>query len=297
MNTVYGIVEAQNATFPVAVACLLLSISRASYYRWVDALPTKTALRHEELTREVKRVFDTSEGIFGHRMVHYTLREERIDVSVGTVAKIMATNGWYAKRMHAFKRTTVQDDDAKFFPDLLGRNFTSDTPGTVLYGDITYLRTGEGWLYLATVIDACTKQVVGWALSDRMTAPIVRDALQMAKTHGHMSDNAIYHSDRGSQYTSKLVTEWCTAHEVRQSMGHTGVCWDNAAAESFFSSLKNEFYHHYRFDTRQAARTAVVRYIEAFYNRYRPHSSVGGLAPVTVLENWRAQNLASRVAA
>jgi len=144
MNTVYGIVEAQNATFPVAVACLLLSISRASYYRWVDALPTKTALRHEELTREVKRVFDTSEGIFGHRMVHYTLREERIDVSVGTVAKIMATNGWYAKRMHAFKRTTVQDDDAKFFPDLLGRNFTSDTPGTVLYGDITYLRTGEG---------------------------------------------------------------------------------------------------------------------------------------------------------
>ena len=297
MTTVFELIAAQNALFPVVAACVLMGVPRANYYRWLNAQPTPTALRHAELTTEVKRVFDASDGIFGHRMVHAKLREEHVDVSIGTVATIMSNHGWHAKRMRAFKRTTQQDSEAKFFPDLLQRNFTSDTPGVALYGDITYLRTGEGWLYLATVIDTCTRQVVGWSFSDRMTAPIVQDALQMAKDHGHLRERAIFHSDRGSQYTSGLLTKWCTDNKVRQSMGATGVCWDNAAAESFFSSLKNEFYHHYRFETRQAARTAVMRYIEVFYNRYRPHSSIGGLPPVVALKNWRKKETLVALAA
>ena len=133
--------------------CRQLAVPRSSYYRWLDATDTPTTIRHRELTDQVKARFDSSDGIFGHRMVHTKLIADGVEVSVGTVSTIMAKNGWKAKRMRAFKRTTIPGDPAKVFKDLIGRDFTADTPGTHLVGDITYLRTGEGWLYLATVID------------------------------------------------------------------------------------------------------------------------------------------------
>ncbi|MCU1418386.1 MAG: transposase [Schumannella sp.] len=153
--------------------CRQLQLPRATYYRWLDAGETPTAARHRELTDQVKTVFDASDGIFGHRMVHIKLTAAGVRVSVGTVAGIMAENGWAAKRMRAFKRTTIPSDPDKVFADLIGRDFTSDTPGTKLVGDITCLRTGEGWLYLATVIGLCTRIVVGWAMADHMRASLV----------------------------------------------------------------------------------------------------------------------------
>ena len=175
--------------------CARLGIPRASYYRWLDREESPTAARHRELTGLVKAMFDSSDGIIGHRMVHTKLAATGVEISVGTVAAIMAENGWAAKRMRAFKRTTIPSDPDKVFADLIGRDFTSDTPGTKLVGDITYLCTGEGWLYRATVIDLCTRMVVGWAMADHMRASLVTGALAMARDRGHLARDAIFHSD------------------------------------------------------------------------------------------------------
>ncbi len=267
--------------------CKRLGVPRASYYRWLDHRDPATVLRHQELTGQVRTMFDSSDGIFGHRMVHDKLSAAGVEVSVGTVAAIMAENGWAAKRMRAFKRTTIPSDPDKVFEDLIGRNFTSEMPGTRMVGDITYLRTDEGWLYLATVIDLCTRMVVGWAMAEHMRASLVTGALTMARDRGYLKPGAIFHSDRGTQYTSRELGTWCKGNHIRQSMGATGVCWDNAVAESFFSSLKNEYYHHYSFSTRQKARRGVMRYIEVFYNRWRPHSHNKGLPPTTAMTNFK----------
>ena len=196
--------------------CRQLGLPRATYYRRLDAGDTPTALRRRELTDQVKTVFDSSDGIFGHRMVHAKLAAAGIEVSVGTVAGIMAENGWAAKRMRAFKRTTIASDPDKVFEDLIGRDFTAEAPGTRLVGDITYLRTGEGWLYLATVIDLCTRMVVGWAMAEHMRASLVTGALTMARDSGHLSPNAIFHSDHGTQGGFN----WSSQH-----LDHGGVVW------------------------------------------------------------------------
>lgn len=155
-------------------------------------------------------------------MVHAKLATTGVDVSVGAVASIMAENGWQARRMRAFKRTTVPGDPEKVFKDLIERDFTAATPGTRLVGDITYLRTVEGWLYLATVIDLCTRMIVGWAMADHMRASLCVSALEMARDRGHLRSNAIYHSDHGAQYTSRELGAWCTGNSIRQSMGLAG---------------------------------------------------------------------------
>lgn len=269
--------------------CRHLDVPRSSYYRWRGATDTPTTIRHRELTEQVRTVFDSSDGIFGHRMVHAKLITAGVRVCLGTVAAIMAENGWAAKRMRAFKRTTVPSDPDKVFEDLIARDFTSASPGARLVGDITYLRTNEGWLYLATVIDLCTRMIVGWAMADHMRASLCVSALTMARDRGHLQLGAIFHSDHGVQYTSRELGSWCAGNNIRQSMGAKGVCWDNSVAESVFSSLKNEFYHHYSFTTRQDARRATMRYIEVFYNRWRPHTHNDGLPPAAAMAKFTAQ--------
>jgi putative transposase len=155
-------------------------------------------------------------------------------------------------------------------------------------GDIIYLRTGEEWLYLATVIDLATKMVTGWQLAEHMRTSLVTGALAMAITHGHIQTGAIFHSDRGAQYTSGEFTRFCAAHGIRTSVGRTGVCWDNAAAESFFGALKNEMYYRQAFPDRARARFAVADYIEVFYNRKRLHSALGYRAPAGALTQFHA---------
>ena len=185
---------------------------------------------------------------------------------------------------NAKKRTTVPDPKARPRPDLVRRDFTSPVPTYKLVGDITYLRTGQGWLYLATVIDLCTRMVVGWSLSERMTADIAVSALESAKARGYVAGNAIFHSDRGAQYTSRLLAEWARDNDVRLSCGRTGSCHDNAVAESFFATLKNEMYYRGSFATRADARHAVIGFIEADYNRRRPHSTIGYQIPAKAME-------------
>jgi putative transposase len=200
--------------------------------------------------------------------------------------------GLQACQLRAYKRTTVPGEQPVSTPDLIGREFTAARSGTRLVGDITYLRTDEGWLYLATVIDLATRMVVGWQTAEHLRTSLVIDALTMAREHGHVRRDAVFHSDRGCQYTSAEFTRFCRGIEVRTSLGRTGVCWDNAVAESFFATLKNEMYYRQRFSTRARARFTVAEYIEVFYNRQRLHSSLGYRTPAEVLTDHQLQTAA-----
>ena len=193
----------------------------------------------------------------------------------------MREMGLAAIQKRTYRRTTIADEHALVFDDHLDRNFdpTEYLPGQALVSDITYLRTGQGWLYLATIIDLATRMVVGWQLTDHMRTSLVIDALDMARIHDRVAENALLHSDHGTQYTSQALTAYCAQAGITQSMGRTGVCWDNAVAETFFASLKNEMYHQQVFATRARARMAVAEYIEVFYNRQRPHSSLDYRTP------------------
>jgi putative transposase len=207
---------------------------------------------------------------------------------VGTVAAIMTAHGLVAKQRKAYKRTTVSDPAACAPVDLVGRVFTANAPGRKLVGDITYIKTGEGWLFLATVIDLFSKKVVGWSMNNHMRTELICDALSMAKIRGAVKHNAIFHSDRGSQYTSDQFKKYCDGNNkkgkinrihIRRSTGQKGVCYDNALAESFFGALKNEYIHHETFATRAEAKTGIAEYIEVFYNRQRLHSSLDYKTP------------------
>ena len=192
---------------------------------------------------------------------------------------------------------TLEDFNYDFQPaaprDVIARDFTSSIPGTRLVGDITYLRTGEGWLYLATVIDLATRMVVGWCTDDNMRTPLIEKALEMARLNGHVKPQAVFHSGRGNQYASSGFSTYCTTIDVTRSVGKTGVCWDNSVAESFFATLKNEMYYRYRFTSRARARFAVAKYIEVFYNRKRAHSSIGYLTPSEKLQEFQATPMAA----
>lgn len=285
-------IDAEKATYPIAMMCALLAVSRSTFYAWRDRADTATAARRRDVAGHVRRVFDASRGTYGCRRVAAALNRQGIACSVGLVADIMRELGLQACQPRAYKRTTVPGEQPVSTPDLIERDFTATTPGTRLVGDITYLRTGEGWLYLATVIDLATRMVVGWQTAPHMRTSLVIDALTMARKHGRVRRNAVFHSDKGCQYTSTEFAKFCKQIRVRRSVGRTGVCWDNAAAESFFATLKNEMYHRQSFATRARARFAVAEYIEVFYNRQRLHSTLGYRTPAETLNRYQLRTAA-----
>jgi putative transposase len=267
--------------------CRLLKVPRSSFYAWRNRAESPSAARRRELAVLVQKAFGAGRGAYGCRRIAAALNRDGHPCSVGLVADLMRELGLRACQPRAYKRTTVPGEQPVTSPDLIERDFTAQTPGTRLVGDITYLKTGEGWLYLATVIDLATRMVTGWQLASHMRTSLVTDALAMAITHGHVQPGAVFHSDRGTQYTSAEFTRFCAAHDIRTSLGRTGVCWDNAAAESFFSALKNEMYHRQAFPDRARARFAVADYIEVFYNRQRLHSTLGYQTPLEALAEFR----------
>lgn len=213
------------------------------------------------------------------RAVLAALAARGVRLTLYRVRGLMREPGMRGVVRNAGKATTVPDPDAPSRPDLVRRRFDPPVPTTVLVGDITYLRTGQGWLYLAVVIDLATRMVVGWSMSERMTAGLAVAALEAAWARGYVAGGAIFHSDRGAQYTSRLMAERAEGRGVRLSVGRTGSCNDNAVAESFFATLKNEMYSLRPWATRAEARHAVVGFIEACYNRRRPHSTIGYQVP------------------
>lgn len=268
--------------------CALLGVARSTYYAWTGRAQTPTQARRRVLAEAIRAEFEASRSTFGCRRITAALNRAGIACSVGLVADLMREAGLVAIQPRGYKRTTLPGTYPRPAADLLQRDFTASAPGQRLVSDITYLRTGQGWLYLAVVIDLATRMVVGWQLATHLRTSLVTDALSMAIDAGHVQPDAIFHADRGTQYTSAEFDAFTTRHRIRRSLGRTGVCWDNAAAESFFATLKNEMYHRHAFPTRAHARFAVAEYIEVFYNRKRLHSTLGYRTPFEALTDYQA---------
>ena len=274
-------VEAEKAEHRnVAKACELLGVSRSAFYDWHQHRPSARQLADEALGARIQVIFDDSRGTYGWPRVHKELRRQGVHASRKRVARIMRQKGLIGRCRQRWTKTTFSDPETKA-ADLVKRVFG---PGTVeldrvYVSDITYIWTWEGWLYLATVIDLSSRRVVGWSMADHMRTELVADALRMAIAARHPAAGLIFHSDRGTQYTSAEFTALLAEHEMVQSLSRPRQCWDNAVAESFFSSLKEELIHRQSWPTRAQARRAIVDYIEVFFNRRRLHSSLGYLSP------------------
>jgi putative transposase len=275
------LIDAEKANYPIAKMCGWLAVSRSGFYDWARASPTAAARRRTTLRSLISAVFESSRGTYGARRVAAVLRDSGQVVSTRLVGELMAELALVACQPRPWRRTTVPGDGTNR-PDLLTRDFAAAAPGEKLVGDITYVRTWTGWLYLATVIDCATRKVVGWSMADHMRTALVIDALSMAAGTGRLRSGCVFHSDRGSQYTSAEFSAALAARGLRGSLGRTGVCWDNALAESFFASLKKELVHRTAFPTVAKARTAIAEYIEVFYNRQRIHSALGYRTPAQV---------------
>lgn len=219
-------------------------------------------------------------GTYGYRRIHADLTAEQTGCSPELVRQIMRDQGLVACQPRPFRLTTEADAEAAAgMPDLVNRDFTADRPGVKFVGDITYIHTWQGFIYLATVIDCYSKKVVGWSIADHMRTELVTDALKNAAATTRIEPDAIWHSDRGCVYTSAEFKALVTGLGMRSSMGRTGVCWDNSMAESFFSALKNERVYRTVYATKSQARSDVIRYIEGFYNSRRRHSALGYRRP------------------
>ncbi len=265
---------------PVIKMCAWLAVSTSGFYDWLSRPTSATAARRQALTTRVKHFFEDSDGTYGYRRIHADLVDEGTECSPELVRQIMRTEGLVACQPRPFRVTTDADAEAAaLMPDLLGRDFTADRPGIKFVGDITYIHTWAGFIYLATVIDCYSKKVVGWSIADHMRTELVEDALKNAAATTVIGPLAVFHSDRGSVYTSADYRRLIKDLGMRSSMGRTGVCWDNAMAESFFSSLKNERVYRTVYATKSQARRDVIAYIEGFYNSRRRHSALGYQRP------------------
>jgi transposase InsO family protein len=279
----------------VAELCRVLEVSRSGFHGWERRGRSERDLSDATLAVEIESIYVASNETYGAPRVHRWLARQGFGVGHNRVARIMREQGWSGRLGRRKVRTTVPDKTAAPAPDLVKRQFSPAEPDQTWCGDITYIPTGEGWLYLSTVIDLFSRRVIGWSLADHMRAELVGDALGMAvATRGGQAAGAVFHSDRGSQYTSGEFGQLCRQLEVRQSMGATGVCWDNAAAEAFFASLKKELVHRYRWLEQADARQAIVRWIEGWYNPRRLHSSIGYRTPIEAEADWHAQDRKTR---
>lgn len=258
----------------------MLEVSRTSYYDWLTSSPSTRTVENERLKAAIKRVFFEYRCTYGARRIRRILLAEGEKISRRRVIKLMKAQDLVCKTKKKFKVTTQSNHSLPISPNLLGRNFNAEQPNEKWVGDITYIDTDEGWLYLATVIDLFSRRVVGWAMQSHMKASLVNNSLLMALWQRKPNSGLIWHTDRGSQYASKSHRNILKDHNITQSMSGKGNCWDNAVAESFFHTLKTELTHHIKFKTREEAKTAIFEYIEIFYNRKRLHSSNDYQAPV-----------------
>lgn len=280
----YAFIQTQVGAYPVAKMCRWLAVSTSGYYEWRTRPDSASQLRRRRLAVHVRAVFDDSDGTYGYRRVHAELARRRVACCPQLVRELMAELGLVACQPRPFRITTVSDGEGAAVPDLLGRDFTAARPGSKLVGDISYLRTWQGWLYLATVIDCATKMVVGWSMAEHMRTSLITSAIDMARGRIPIAPGCIFHSDRGTQYLSGEFRRQLRNAGMRSSVGRTGVCWDNAMAESFFAALKNELVYRTVFPTKDHARRAVARFIEVFYNRKRIHSGLDYRTPAEVMQ-------------
>jgi len=273
----YRYIDTDRSGVSVDKLCRALNVTRSGYYAWKNRLPSKRELSNQRLLRAIVRLHQRHPAL-GLDSIYHLLKPD-YRCSRGRVHRLMQQANIHSLRKRAYKATTNSRHSYPIAPNLLNRQFSAAKPNTVWVGDITYISTGEGWLYTAIVKDLCTKKIVGYAFSYRLDSSLATDALEMAIRRERPAPGLIFHSDRGIQYASIAYRQTLDQHGIRQSMSRKGDPFDNAVAENFFSCLKCEMVHLQRFPSRSAAQTAIFAYIEAFYNSLRPHSALGWIAP------------------
>jgi transposase InsO family protein len=274
-------IDAEKACYPVTMLCRLVDVSRAGYYAWSRRRPSPRAQADAALTEEIRTIHTKSRQTYGVPRVQATLRENGHRVSRKRVARLMRAAGLRGCRSQRRVRTTISDPTATPAPNLVQRQFDRGELNRIWVTDITYLATDEGWVYLAALLDACSRRVVGWALADHLRTELVLAALAMALRERRPRDGElVHHSDRGCQYTAAAYQTVLARHGIRCSMSRTGDCLDNAMAESFNATVKRELMPAAGWPTKAAARAAVFEWITVWYNRQRLHSSLGYRPPV-----------------
>jgi transposase InsO family protein len=267
--------------------CRWLKVSRSGYYEWKTRPESATARRRELLKVKVKALFEANNEEYGYRRVHQALVRGGEECSPELVRRLMRELGLESCQPRPYRYSlTEQDSAAPPVPDLVNRDFTAERPGQKMVGDITYIPTWEGWVFLAMVIDCATRKIVGWAMGDNYKTPLITKAIRMAARNVNLPDNAIFHSDRGSNYMSGEFAKELEGLGIRQSVGRTGICFDNALAESVNGTLKVELVHRTIYPTRQKAYKDIARWIELRYNRTRLHSGLGYRTPQEVMDEF-----------
>jgi len=276
----FRLVEAERAEHSISRLCSVLGVSRVGFYAWRERRPSARELRDRELEQLIRAVFIDSRETYGAPRVHAELRARGVRVGKKRVARLMRRLELEGvSRRGKRRRTTVPDPAAPPAPDLVKRRFIAERPDQLWLADITYLPTYEGWLFLAVVMDVCSRKIVGWAMREDLKSDLVVDALGMAVARRRPKPGVVHHSDRGSQYTSLAFGRTLRDSGLLASMGRRGDAYDNAPIESVISTIKNELINRSRFRTPDQARLAVFDYIETFYNPRRLHSSLGNRSP------------------
>lgn len=274
---------------PIATLCRVLDVSSSGYYAWVDRPPSARAQADAHLLDQIRAIHARSRETYGAPRVHAELRGRGVRCGRKRVARLMRQAGLTGAQRRRSRGTTRQDHTATAAPDLVERDCTASGPTQLWGADRTYVATGEGWLYLATVLDAWSRRIVGWAMGDTLRTELVVEALNMAVWNRRPANGVLHHADRGAQYTSLAFSQRCREAGVAPSMGSVGDAYDNALAEAFFATLETELLMRHTCATRTAARLALFDFIEGFYNSHRRHSALGYLSPAEFERRWWQQ--------
>ena len=275
--------------YHLALVCEVLQVSPSGYHKWLKHKISFRAVENQRILKIIKFHHNKSKATYGLPRIYAAMRKEGVIVNKKRVARLMRVNNIKAKTKKRFRITTVQNSKAAASENLLKQNFTTTSENKIWTGDITYLWTKEGWVYLAVVMEVYSRKIVGWSLDSSLSTELVIRALMMAVVHRNPGIGIIFHSDRGSQYTSSSFREILKNYGIVQSNSSTGNCYDNAVTESFFHTLKTELIYWEKYQTREEAKRSIFEYIEINYNRRRLHSSLGYLSPVEFEEKNRRE--------
>jgi len=298
----YEFIDAEYADRPARPAgraptitsmCKWLGVSKSGYYEWRSRPRSVTAKRRELLKIKIRTLFKASDGTYGYRRLHTALARGGEQAGPELVRQLMRGLGLVPCQPRPWRPQTTRQGAARPIPDLVNRDFSSSAPGEKMVGDITYIPTWQGWVYLATVIDCASRKIIGWAMDDNYKTPLITSAIEMAARNLALPPAAVFHSDRGSNYTSAEFAAVLGNLGIRQSVGRTGICFDNALAESVNAAVKVELVNRTAYPTRQKAKRDIARYIELRYNRTRLHSGLGYRTPQEVLDEYLNQQAAA----
>jgi putative transposase len=282
----YQFIDRHKQEFPVVVMCRVLGVSESGFYAWRKRPVCQRKREDAHLAAHIQQIFVSRRGVYGSPRIHAELKEQGWRCSRKRIARLMQENGMSAKRKRRHPITIKSHPGYAVAPNLLQQDFTAERPNQKWTGDITYIPTAEGWLYLAVVLDLYSRLVVGWSMSAHCDELLAETALRMALARRCPQAGLLHHTDRGSQYTSHAYCQVLEQAEIVMSMSGKGNCYDNAATESFFGSLKDECVHRTSYQSREEARQSLFEYLEVFYNRQRRHSSLGYLSPWAFEQRW-----------